>query len=182
MSLETLKSALPDYAKDLKLNLQSLAADESLSVVQRAGSFIASALASRNAFVTTALYGAFAHDLSPLELKAAETAAALMAMTNVYYRATHLISAPDYGTMPAKLRMNAIANPGAPKEDFDLWAVAVSAINGCGACLDNHERVLRQHNVTAEQIQTALRIAAVVHAIAAVLEGEAAKQQYAAAA
>ena len=182
MSLETLKSALPDYAKDLKLNLQSLAADETLSLVQRAGSFIVSALASRNAFVTTAVYGAFAQDLSSAELKAAETAAALMAMTNVYYRAVHLISAPDYATMPAKLRMNAMANPGAPREDFDLWAVAVSAINGCGACLDSHERVLRQHDLRPEQIQTALKIAAVVHAIAAVFDGEAAKLRFQAAA
>jgi alkyl hydroperoxide reductase subunit D len=182
MSLETLKTALPDYAKDLKLNLQSLAIDETLNKTRRAGAFIASALASRNAIVTTAIYGAFADDLSAEELKAAETAAALMAMTNIYYRATHLMSAPEYGSAPAKLRVNALANPGAPKEDFDLWAVAVSAINGCGACLDSHERTLRQHNVPPEQVQTALRIAAVVHAIAAVLDGEVAKLQFRAAA
>src|SRR6266481_5305497 len=128
MTLEMLKSALPDYARDLKLNLQSLAAEEGLSPVQRAGTFIAAALAARNATVTAAIYGSFAADLSADELKAAETAAALMAMTNIYYRATHLISGPAYGTMPAKLRMSAMANPGAPKEAFDLWALAVSAV------------------------------------------------------
>ena len=96
-----------------------------------------------------------------------------MGMNNIYYRFTHLTSNPEYGKLPAKLRMNIIANPGASKVDFELWSLAVSAINGCGMCVDSHERVLKEHGVTTEQIQTAVRIAAVVHAVAATLEGEA---------
>lgn len=52
-------------------------------------------------------------------------------------------------------------------------ASAVSAINGCGGCIDSHERVLREAGVTAEQVQAAVRIASVVHAIAVTLDGEA---------
>jgi len=73
--------------------------------------------------------------------------------------------------MPAKLRMNAMAKPGVAKKDFELWSLAVSAINGCGMCIDSHEKVLRQHGATAEEIQTAVRIASVVHAAACVLDG-----------
>ncbi len=54
MSLEHLKSRLPDYAKDLKLNLSSLAAESVLTEQQKAGAFIVSALASRNAETTAA--------------------------------------------------------------------------------------------------------------------------------
>jgi len=174
MSIEALKDRIPDYAKDLRLNLSSLAAEPALTEQQRAGTFVASALASRNAEVTAALIAAFAPQLSAEALTAAKAAAAIMGMNNIYYRFIHLASAPDYKTMPAKLRMNAIAKPGVDKADFELWSLAVSAVNGCGMCIDSHERVLREAGITAETIQAAVRIAAVVHALAATLDGEAA--------
>jgi len=172
MSLETLKNRLPEYAKDLKLNLSSLAMEPSLTEQQRAGTFIACALASRNAETTRAIMGEFAPKLSPEALDAARAAASIMAMNNIYYRFTHLASQPDYKTMPAKLRMNVIGKPGVDKADFELWSLAVSAINGCGMCIDAHDKVLRAAGITAEQIQTAVRIASVVHAVAATLDGD----------
>jgi alkyl hydroperoxide reductase subunit D len=171
MSLETLKTALPDYAKDIRLNLGSLAGEPSLSSEQRAGTFIAAALAARNPAVTEAIIDEFARDLSPEALTAAKAAAAIMAMNNVYYRFTHLVGG-DYPNMPAKLRMNVMAKPGVDKATFELWSLAVSAINGCGMCMESHERAVRQHGLTAEQVQSAVRIAAVVHAAAATLEAE----------
>ena len=173
MSIDALKNALPEYAKDLKLNLSSLAQEAGLTEQQRAGTFIACALASRERSVTSAIFSEFAPKLSTEALHAARAAASIMAMNNIYYRFTHLASAPDYKTMPAKLRMNVIGKPGVDKVDFELWCLAVSAINGCGVCIDSHERVLRDAGVTAEQIQAAVRIASVVHAIAATLDGEA---------
>ena len=174
MSIDTLKSALPDYAKDLKLNLSSLAAEPSLSEQQRAGTFVASALASRSPVVTEALVAEFGPKLSPAALEAAKAAASIMAMNNIYYRFVHLVSAADYKTLPAKLRMNVIGKPGVEKVDFELWSLAVSAINGCGMCVDSHERELRKHGLGVEAVQAAVRIAAVVHAVAATLDGEAA--------
>ena len=172
MSIETLKARIPDCARDLKLNLTSLVAEPSLTERQRAGSFVAAALASRNREVIAAMLGEFADRLAPEALDAAKTAAALMAMNNIYYRFTHLASAPEYRRLPAKLRMNAMARPGVPQVDFELWSLAVSAINGCGVCVDSHEKALRQAGVGVETIQAAVRIAAVVHAIAATLDGE----------
>jgi alkyl hydroperoxide reductase subunit D len=170
MTLETLGASLPPYARDLKLNLSSLANDTTLSPAQKAGTFIATALAARNETVARTMIDAFGPQLSPEEREAAHAAAAIMGMNNIYYRFIHLAASPDYKTMPAKLRMNVIAKPGAAKADFELWSLAVSAINGCGMCIDSHEKVLREHGVTAEQIQTAVRIASVVHAIAVAQE------------
>jgi lipoyl-dependent peroxiredoxin subunit D len=172
MSIETLKDKLPEYAKDLKLNLSSLAAETLLSEQQQAGTFVASALASRNAATVQAIFAEFAPKLSPEALVAARAAAAIMGMNNIYYRFLHLASAPDYKTMPARLRMNVIGKPGVEKVDFELWCLAVSAINGCGMCIDSHEKVVRAGGLTAEQVQAAVRIASVVHAVAAVLDGE----------
>jgi lipoyl-dependent peroxiredoxin subunit D len=169
-TFDDLKNALPEPAKDIKLNLSSLANESALTEAQRAGAFIVSAIAARNTNVLRAVVAEFAPKLTKEELAAAQSAAALMAMNNVYYRFTHLASSPDYRTMPAKLRMNAMAKPGTDKTTFELWSVAVSAINGCGMCIDSHEKVLRDHGVSAEAIQAAVRIAAVVQAAATVID------------
>ena len=176
MTIETLKNALPDYAKDLKLNLSSLAAETVLNEQQRAGTFIACALAARNQATTQAMMASFAPALSPEALTAAKAAAAIMGMNNIYYRSLHLMKNHEYTTIPARLRMNILANPGVDKLDFELWSTAVSAINGCGACMDAHEGELRKHGVPAAQVQTALRIASVVHAASRIAASETALQ------
>lgn len=173
MSLEALRNALPEYAKDQKLNLGSLSTEPVLTAQQRAGCFIVSALASRNAMVSKHIVAEFGPQLSAEALNAAKAAASIMGMNNIYYRFTHLVHG-DYATMPAKLRMNIMAKPGVEKMDFELWSLAVSAINGCGMCMESHEKILLQHGVSKEQVQAAIRIAAVVHATAATLDAEAA--------
>ena len=170
MSIDALKAALPDYAKDLKLNLGSLANDFVLTPQQLGGTFIASTIASRNPAVTHALVAEFGPKLQPEALEAARAAAAIMGMNNIYYRFVHMVGG-DYEKMPARLRMNVIARPGVDKADFELWAMAVSAINGCGLCMESHERQLREAGVTSEQIQSAVRIAATVHGVAVTLDG-----------
>ncbi|OYY03320.1 MAG: alkyl hydroperoxide reductase [Acidocella sp. 35-58-6] len=171
MTIEALKERIPDYAKDIKLNLGSLATEVSLTAQQRAGCFIVSALASRNAEVTRAIFAEFAPQLSPEALTAAKAAASIMGMNNVYYRFVHLVG-NDYERMPAKLRMNIIAKPGIEKVDFELWSLAVSAVNGCGMCLTSHEKVVRDGGLSQEQVQAAVRIGAVVHAVAVTLDVE----------
>ncbi|MEO0613739.1 MAG: carboxymuconolactone decarboxylase family protein, partial [Pseudomonadota bacterium] len=156
------------------LNLGSLLNETVLSEDQKLGTFLASALATGNATVIKAVTAETNGKLPDEAANGAKAAAAIMGMNNVYYRAIHLMSEKTYGTLPAKLRMNVIGNPGVDKADFELWSLAVSAINGCGMCLDAHEKELRKHGLTTEQIQAALRIGAVVNAAAAVLDGEAA--------
>ena len=175
MSIETLKARIPDYAKDLRLNLGSLANETLLTPQQLAGTFVVSALASRNAVVIEAITAEFGPRLGAEALTAAKAAAAIMGMNNVYYRFVHMAGG-DYANLPARLRMNVIAKPGVDKVDFELWSLAVSAINGCGMCIESHEKTVRGHGLTTEQVQAAVRIAAVVHAVAVAIEGEAALQ------
>ena len=176
MSLQNLKDRLPDYARDIKLNLGSLVMEQVLNEKQKAGTFIAAALGARNPEVAAAVTAEFVQHLDAKELAAAKSAAAVMAMNNVYYRFLHLVENEAYGKLPAKLRMNAIATHGISRADFELWSLAVSAINGCGMCIEAHERAVRKDGITAEQVQTAVRIAAVVNAAAAVLDAEAATE------
>ncbi|MEU8318384.1 carboxymuconolactone decarboxylase family protein [Nonomuraea sp. NPDC048881] len=176
MSVDTLKSLLPDYAKDTRLNLGSVTTTSSLTDQQLWGAVLACALATRSARVIAELSQDAADHLSAEAFTAAKAAASIMAMNNVYYRATHLIGDETYATLPARLRMTVIGNPGVDKTDFELWCLAVSAINGCGRCLESHEQVLRGAGMPREQVQEALRVAAVINATAATLEAEAALQ------
>ncbi len=174
MTIEILKSKIPDYAKDIKLNLSSLAGDETLDAQKHWGTFLASALATGNADVIAAIAVEASAHLDEAAQNGAKAAAAIMGMNNVYYRFVHLAKNKEYATMPAKLRMNIIGNPGVDKADFELWSLAVSAINGCGMCIDAHEAALKAEGLSSSEIQAAVRIASTVAAVAAVLAGEAA--------
>ena len=171
--LDAIRDAIPDYARDLKLNLGSVlttAGAPGLSEQQIWSVALASAIASRNAEFTRAIEAAAGEKLDAAYLQAARAAAAIMGMNNVYYRFLHLVEDAEYSTLPARLRMNVIGNPGIPKLDFELLSLAVSAINACGLCITSHEKKLRADGVSREMIQSAVRIAAVVHAVAVVLE------------
>jgi lipoyl-dependent peroxiredoxin subunit D len=172
MSPDRLKERLPEYARDLKLNLSSLASEQLLTPQQKAGCFVAAALAANHAPTTQAVVGAFGPELSPEAFNAVKIVASLMAMNNIYYRFVHLVEAADYKTLPAKLRMTAMAKPGVDKVDFELWSLTVSAVNGCGMCLESHDKIVREHGLSAEQVQAAVRIAATVHAVARTLAAE----------
>ncbi|WP_027584305.1 carboxymuconolactone decarboxylase family protein [Bradyrhizobium sp. Ai1a-2] len=170
MSIEQLKDQIPDFAKDVRLNLASMVSDETLSAQSKYGLLLASAIATRNSVVTAVMESAAAKVLSPAAIAAAKSAASVMAMNNVYYRFVHLVSNLEYRRMPARLRMNVVSNPEVDKADFELWSLAVSAINGCGACMDAHEKALREAGVRSAAIQTAVRFAAIVQSVAVAIE------------
>ena len=175
MALEALVQALPPYAADIAANLRALTEETLLTPQQRWGCFIASAHAVATPAALQAIEAAAAAaGLSAEAKSAAKGAAAIMAQNNIYFRALTLLNNPDYRALRSRLRMSVTLKPGVPRDDFDLWCVAVSAIHGCPDCLDAHEGSLRARGAPAEVVQTALRIAAVVHAVSRVLAGEAA--------
>jgi alkyl hydroperoxide reductase subunit D len=180
MTLDAIREALPDYARDLKLNLGSVLSPlgaPGLTERQIWSVALACAIASRNLSFTRDLQAVAASHLEPEHVNAAYAASAIMGMNNVYYRFLHMVEDPEYAALPARLRMNVLGNPGIDKTDFELLSLAVSAINGCGACILSHERQLRQAGMSREAIQSAIRIAATVHAVARVLENVARQAQ-----
>ena len=106
-------------------------------------------------------------------MTAAKAAAAIMGMNNVYYRSLHLLKNPEYRTLPARLRMNIIANPGVDKVDFELWCTAVSAVNGCGMCLDSPRgRAEEARRPRHRRSRRPCASRAVVNAVSAVVRSE----------
>jgi lipoyl-dependent peroxiredoxin subunit D len=173
MNLSDLLETVPPYARDLKLNFSTLTQQTDLNEQQIWGTVVGYAVASRNPELTQTLLAEASGHLSPSTLEAAKGAAAIMGMNhNIYHRFLHLTSNSNYQTLPARLRMNILRSHGVDHVDFELWCAAVSAINGCAACVDSHEQVIRKQGLSEQAVLAAIRIAAVVHGLAAVLDAE----------
>ncbi|TAK78210.1 MAG: alkyl hydroperoxide reductase [Gammaproteobacteria bacterium] len=169
MNIDQLINQLPDYAKDIKLNLSNVLTVEGAPDLSQKQIYIiamASAYATKNTTLMEAIREEVGDQLAENEIHAAKGAAVIMAMNNIYYRFIHLVNDPSFTRMPAKLRMNIIGNPGISKTDFELICLAVSAINGCGMCIESHTHELVKANISKLAIQSAVRIAAVLNAVA----------------
>jgi len=167
---ESLRARIPEYARDIKLNLQSVLQPGTLSAEQRWGVAVASAAAARNRELFDALIADAQAEVSAAVIDDALAAASIMAMNNVYYRFRHLIGKESYEQKPARLRMQRIAKPATNKTDFELFCIAVSAINACELCIRSHEAIVLEGGLTEDHVHEAVRIAAVVNAAATALE------------
>ena len=165
-----LAEGMPDAARDIRLNLQSVLETSSLNDAQRFGVAVACAIAARNPELEKAVIEDAGAKVEAAVIDDGVAAAALMAMNNVYYRFRHMIGKPVYETKPARLRMQRIVKPLTNKVDFELFCLAVSAINGCEACVKSHEQVVLEGGLSEDNVHDAVRIASVVHAAAVALE------------
>lgn len=168
-NVNTLRDSLKDYARDIKLNLGQVLTTEGapgLTDVQIWQIAYATALSTRSQLLIDAVATDAAAYLDDAAREAAKAASTIMAMNNIYYRFLHMAEDAQFRSMPAKLRMNVIAKPGVPKVDFELMCLAVSALSGCGMCINAHIEELKKAVVSAEAIQSSVRIASVINATA----------------
>ena len=160
MSYDDLKATIPDYAKDIRLNLDAVLLRSSLPEAEAFGCAIAAAYAA-------------GMDWSPFIEKAVDqvepavTAAALMGMNNVWYPYVEMAADADLKGLPAGLRMNAYAtHGGTTKERFEAYALAASIVGKCEFCVKSHYDLLKKSGYTVKQLQDIGRIAAVVATVA----------------
>ncbi len=168
--LNPLREGLSEPARDLKVNLQNVLQDSSLTPEQRWGVAVACGFAARNARLAQALVDEARDQVALAVVDDARAAATLMAMNNVYYRSKHMLANAEIDAMPARLRMTRIAKPATSKPDFELMCLAVSAINACDRCLKAHDHSARELGISSAQIHDALRIAATIQGVAVGLE------------
>ena len=169
-AIEEVRAALPETARDVKVNLQTVLQDGILSPAQRWGVAVASAAASRNARLRDAVVADARGEIEEAVVEDALAAAVLMGMNNVYYRFRHLVGKPVYADKPARLRMNRMARPATNRTDFELFCLAVSAIEGCEMCIRAHEKVVLEGGLTEDHVHDAVRIAATIQGAAVALE------------
>jgi alkyl hydroperoxide reductase subunit D len=166
MRLQEIKDLIPEFGRDIRLNLDSLFTAEipGLSARQTWGTALSVAYAIGTPEIVRMVVTEGEAHLDDAVKQAAQGAATIMAMNNVYYRSTHLMEDAELKQMRAGLRMNIIGKPGIAKDEFELMCFAVSALAGCGQCLTSHLHELRKAGVADEGIQGALKIASVLNA------------------
>lgn len=170
-ALEVLRQELPDAARDAKLNLEAVLQGGPLTPAQRWGVAVAAAASARNPRLLAAITERAAVEAGFPVADDGLAAASLMAMNNVFYRFRHVVGKPSYGDKPARLRMNRLVKPATSKVDFELYCLASSAINNCEMCVRAHEEAVLAGGLTEDHVHEAVRIAAVVNAVAVSLGG-----------
>jgi alkyl hydroperoxide reductase subunit D len=164
--LNSIKERIPDYAKDIRLNLDGVIARSALAPEDALGVALAAAFAAKS----RELVEAFKANMPSTEANAALTAAALMGMNNTWYPFIEMADDADLKGMRAELRMNAYATSGGvEKKKFEAYALAASIVGKCHFCVKSHHDLLKKEGVTTQQLRDIGRIAAVVNAAAQVL-------------
>jgi alkyl hydroperoxide reductase subunit D len=167
--VNTLKARLPDYAKDIRLNLDAVIARSSLAPAHAVGAALAAAFAAGSAQRVEAVEA----NMPPAEAQAALTAAALMGMNNVWYPFVEMSGDSELATVRPELRMNAYAtHGGVDRQSFELYALAASIVGKCEFCVRSHYKLLKETGLTTQQLRDVGRIAAVVNAAALVIAAE----------
>lgn len=170
-NLNQLREQFPDAARDIKINLTNVIQPGALNAAQAWGVAMATAYAARNEKLIKAVHSdAKMAGIDDAVLDDAKAAAILMGMNNVYYRFRHLIGKEEYSQKPARLRMLRLSQVATNKVDFELFCLAVSAVNNCESCLKSHEAVVIEGGLTTDQVHDAVRIGAVLNAAAMALE------------
>jgi alkyl hydroperoxide reductase subunit D len=166
--LNSIKSLIPDYAKDIRLNIDGTIARSSLEGTDAVAVALAAAFAAKSRPIIDIILASGA--LSAEESNAAMTAASLMGMNNVWYPYLEMADDADLKTQPAQLRMNAYAtNGGVDKRRFEMYALTASIVGKCHFCVGSHFALLRAEGMTTTQLRDVGRIAAVINAAAQVI-------------
>ena len=169
-ALEDVRNLIPETARDLKLNLQTVLQPSTLSESQRWGVAVASAVAARNPRLRDAIIADARAAVAPAVVDDALAAAALMGMNNVWYPYIEMAGDDELKTQRAELRMNAYASSGGvEKKKFEAYALAASIVGKCHFCVASHYALLKKEGLTTQQLRDIGRIAAVVNAAAQVL-------------
>lgn len=168
MSIENIKQAVPDYAKDLRINIGNILTEEGspgLSQKQIFGAALSVSLAGHNSFLTKNILQAGQNILSEQDISGIKTAVSLMGMNNVYYRSIHLAGDEELSRRPAQLRMSMMNSSGIPQTDFEIYSLAVSCLSGCGMCIRSHSAKLKKEGLSTAALQSVIRISAVIEGL-----------------
>lgn len=166
--VDQIKEALPEYAKDTRLNIDAVINRSSLDVELAHGCALAAAMSTGNGKLVTFIQSSMA--AQSIDPNPALIAAAIMAQNNVWYPYIEMADDDNLKGLPAQLRMNAIASHGGTtKLNFEAFSLAASIVGKCHFCVKAHYETLKKEGMTVEQLRDIGRIAAVMNSVAKVL-------------
>ena len=169
MNIKELINTFPDYAKDIKLNYSKILNEDILNKKQLYGIILISSFTTQLNSLKNAALEETKEFIDEELMEDVYGAYSIMSMNAIYYRFTHLSAENDYFTMPANLRMQYLSKFKIAKSDFEMLCLAVAVLIGCGKCINAHENILRENNISKLHIQTVARVASVINSIANII-------------
>jgi alkyl hydroperoxide reductase subunit D len=171
-SVESLVAGESRYLRDLRVNVNNVLDSENIDHKESSLLALGVVVNEKNDLLIES-FTARAREAGADDAEIAEVHActSLLATNNVFYRFRHFIqdSHDAYSRMPARIKMNIMARPVLGKEFFELMSLAVSAVNGCEACVKSHEASVRQLGSTEARIFDAVRLAAVIRGLCMII-------------
>jgi alkyl hydroperoxide reductase subunit D len=165
--VEQLKESIPDYAKDIKLNLDAVINRSTIDPDDATYIAIAAAFATGNAKLLSFIVASATNEV---EKNAALSAGSIMAQNNVWYPFIEMADDANLKGLPAQLRMNVISSHGGTtKAKFEAYSLASSIIGKCHFCVKAHYETLKQEEYSVEQLRDIGRIAATINALSKIL-------------
>ena len=163
--IDAVKTALPEYAKDTKLNIDAVLLRSTLDADVAMGCAVATLAATGNGKILSVILAD-----APVYAESAMTAASIMSQNNVWYPFVEMADDPALKGLPAQLRMNAIASHGGTtKSNFEAFSLAASIVGKCEFCVKAHYETLKAEGYSVVQLRDIGRIAAVMNSVAKVL-------------
>ena len=174
--VDMVKEALPEYAKDTKLNLDAVIKRSTLDPVEAEACALAALVATGNGKLLAWVLANTDLNIKTdsvdnvKERDAAMCAASIMAQNNIWYPYVEMANDPALTGLPAQLRMNAItSHGGTTKVRFEAYSLAASIVGKCHFCVHAHWYELKKAGYSVEQLRDIGRIAAVMNSVAKVL-------------
>lgn len=166
-NLDCMTTGETKYVKDLRMNVRNVL-DKNEHLNEKEAALIALSIASneKNSHLVQA-FNALAENRGAAkdEIAEAHACASMLAVNNVFYRYKHFVDKDEYQNMPAKIRMNVMMKPVLGKEFFELISLAVSAVNGCEACVKSHEHSVTELGSSKERVFETIRLASVIRGL-----------------
>lgn len=165
--VDQLKDSIPEYAKDIKLNLDAVINRSTIDTDQALYLSVAAAFSTGNGKLLAFIV---ANATDEVEKNAALTAGSLMAQNNIWYPYMEMADDVSLKGLPAQLRMNSIASHGGTtKAKFEAYSLAASIVGKCHFCVKAHYETLKQEGYTVEQLRDIGRISATINALSKIL-------------
>ena len=164
---DQLRDAIPDYAKDIKLNLSSLISNSEYEDELVYGCAYASSLSLGNESLITVFENECKERFDSYFVDSIKSTVVIMTLNNVWYKYRDAMPSNEMKMAPQKMRVNVMAkHAGLDKILFESISLCVSAINGCTFCVKAHSEILLKNDNTKECIFNIGRIASVISAAA----------------
>mgnify|MGYP001238141314 CR=1 FL=1 len=169
-TIKDLKNAIPEFAKDIKLNFSSLIMNSDYDEELVYGCAYASTLTIGNDEIIKVFHNECEKRFGLKFIESIKSTVIIMTLNNQWYKYRDSMPTAEMKIASQKMRVNIMATgAGLDKTLFESISLCISAINGCSFCVKAHSNLLLDNKMNKEYVLNIGRISSVISAISKAL-------------